>query len=204
MFDVSGSLCVENAIRIANIFDYYQERFDMKQIFMTGLQHAGTAATALMGDIDLSENDSKQRALLDHLSRLENSIKLMSKSYHASSSMLRVTGQFFEKHRMGRRGIPTSTRSDQMSRTNAEGNPRLRELGNGEMGDPYSADRAQLGAPPTTSLWPDSFGSKNEGFFCSPPLPTLPWSWAEDPSWNPDPSLMSLMDLEDLASFHQN
>ena len=45
---MSRSICTRQAIRVSRIFWHHRQCFDTRLIFVTGMQHAGTAATALV------------------------------------------------------------------------------------------------------------------------------------------------------------
>ncbi|KAI9371749.1 fungal-specific transcription factor domain-containing protein [Aspergillus egyptiacus] len=64
---LSHATCTKCAGRIAQIFWQQRQRFDTRRIFVTGLQHAGNAATALVAAIasstDLLSNDRSMRYL---------------------------------------------------------------------------------------------------------------------------------------------
>lgn len=67
MSALSHATCTKCAGRIAQIFWQQRQRFDTRRIFVTGLQHAGNAATALVAAIasstDLVSNDRSMRYL---------------------------------------------------------------------------------------------------------------------------------------------
>ncbi|KAJ5713991.1 uncharacterized protein N7483_011172 [Penicillium malachiteum] len=63
----SRETCTKCAERIAQIFWQHRQRFDTRKIFVTGLQHAGNAVTALVAAIasstDRRSNDKNMRYL---------------------------------------------------------------------------------------------------------------------------------------------
>lgn len=103
---LSRGSCVESAKQIAVIFEQYRSRFDLAQIFGTGVQHAGTAATALMGEIVL-QTDTRERAeLLQSLSSIRLSISEMSKNYRPAELMTSVVDQFIRSIQNGKNRQP--------------------------------------------------------------------------------------------------
>jgi hypothetical protein len=91
---LSRSVCSDNAKKIAEVFQKYAEKYDLAQVYGTGLQHAGTSATALMGEILLQTDWVEQRELMSHLSSLRVTISLMAKSYQPAKLMTTVVDQF--------------------------------------------------------------------------------------------------------------
>jgi len=59
---LSRTLCTKHAIRVARIFWQHRQRFATKHIFVTGLQHAGTAAILLVAALAyIRDRSSEQR-----------------------------------------------------------------------------------------------------------------------------------------------
>lgn len=92
-------MCVSNATQVADIISLYRKRFKIQQIFVTGLQHVGTAATALMAEISMlqssPETDLAERArLLDNLKDLKESMEDMNDMYQPANLMATVVGHF--------------------------------------------------------------------------------------------------------------
>ena len=90
----SRSVCASSAKRISAIFAEYRRRFDLAQVFGTGVQHAGTAATALMGEIDLQTDPVEKAVLVQSLSSLRATLARMSKNYQPAVQMTSVVDQF--------------------------------------------------------------------------------------------------------------
>jgi hypothetical protein len=84
------TISFENAHRVARIFEYIQERFDVSQIAMTGMQHAGAAATALVAELTLLKDPKKRKAPLRYLHVLAESLFLMSANYAQAEMMWNV------------------------------------------------------------------------------------------------------------------
>ncbi|KAI9812436.1 MAG: hypothetical protein M1827_004667 [Pycnora praestabilis] len=78
---LSRSICFDNATRLARIFRFHRERFDTRQIFVTGLHHAGTAATALVAGITLIQDPKDRVEPLQHLQCLDDALQDMSHAY---------------------------------------------------------------------------------------------------------------------------
>lgn len=87
MSSLSRDTCTTCAKRIAQIFWQHRRRFDTRRIFVTGLQHAGNAATALVAAIvsstDRASNDKNMR----HLECLTAVMKDMAETYQPAERM---------------------------------------------------------------------------------------------------------------------
>ncbi|KAL5340905.1 fungal-specific transcription factor domain-containing protein [Aspergillus crustosus] len=96
---LSQATCTNCAGRIAQIFWQQRQRFDTRRIFVTGLQHAGNAATALVAAIassnDTAANDKSMRyleclvAVLDDLCEAYQPAEQMTKIYKTVLQELR-------------------------------------------------------------------------------------------------------------------
>lgn len=84
---MSRSICTRQAIRVARIFWHSRQRFDTRRIFVTGIQHAGTAATALVAALAFIKNVSDRRSNLSYLECLASALQDMSCTYQPAASM---------------------------------------------------------------------------------------------------------------------
>lgn len=100
---LSRSVCAESAKRIAMIFQEYRTRFNPAQVFETGLQHAGTAATALVGEITILETTESyatsgaKQEVISHLASLRLTLGMMSRNYQPAVLMTHVVDQFIKR-----------------------------------------------------------------------------------------------------------
>ncbi|KAH7127602.1 fungal-specific transcription factor domain-containing protein [Dactylonectria macrodidyma] len=100
---LSRSICIESAKQISLIFEKYRTRFSIAQVFDTGLQHAGTAATALMGEVAILEREGHgaavetQECLISRLESLRLTLSLISRTYQPAILMNRVVDQFIRQ-----------------------------------------------------------------------------------------------------------
>lgn len=93
---LSRKVCLSNAIRVAKIFKYHHIRFQGSQMFITGLDHAGTAATALIAGIANISDPRKRAILLRYLRWVADALKGMSSAYRAAERMTSVLDSIFE------------------------------------------------------------------------------------------------------------
>lgn len=103
---LSRTSCAESAKRIATIFEQYRSRFDLTQAYGTAVQHAGTAATALMGEVILQTGANERADLVEQLASLRVAISLMSKNYQPAGLMTSVVDQFIRSVQSGNEQLP--------------------------------------------------------------------------------------------------
>jgi hypothetical protein len=212
---LSRNVCISNAVQIAEIISAYRTRYSLQRIFVTGLQHVGTAATALMAEISMlqSERDGTERGrLLGHLNDLGVCLGEMSETYQPAVLMTNVVGHFVRDS-----SDPSSdSHTAVLPPHDAAIDPALSEQ---PTTLPISArgTRASTLAPPdftTSSLskqFPDStrgmtplfggFQASSMGlgaFDGGGGLPFLPSSWFEEMDWEQDNEFLGLMGLKDL------
>jgi hypothetical protein len=89
----SRTICFETAIQVARITQCHRKRFNTSRIFVTGMQHAGTAATALIASIARIKDPLEQVYPLQHLRILTDSLKDMAYIYRPAVHMLNVLEQ---------------------------------------------------------------------------------------------------------------
>ncbi|KEF53682.1 uncharacterized protein A1O9_10082 [Exophiala aquamarina CBS 119918] len=87
---LSRTVCTQHAVRIARIFWQHRQRFDTKQIFVTGLQHAGTAATALVAALAFMKDRSTRNNNMQYLECLAAALQDMSQTYVPAEKMSNV------------------------------------------------------------------------------------------------------------------
>ncbi|KAM0335549.1 hypothetical protein ACHAQA_000597 [Verticillium albo-atrum] len=84
---LSRSICTQQAIRVARIFWQHRQRFDGTKIFVTGIQHAGTAATALIAALAHNTNPADRSTYLGYLEILARAVSDMSYTYQPAARM---------------------------------------------------------------------------------------------------------------------
>lgn len=87
---MSRSICTRQAIRVARIFWHHRQRFDTRRIFVTGIQHAGTAATALVAALAFIKNMNDRKNNMQYLECLAGALHDMSYTYQPAASMSRI------------------------------------------------------------------------------------------------------------------
>jgi hypothetical protein len=175
---LSRSVCASNA-RSAHIFEQYRKVYDLSQIFMTGLQHAGTAATALMAEIMIEDDEDKRADLLSSLSSLEVTIGMMSRAYQPALLMGKVLDHFI-------RGCTEKTNRDDRLHSETPNNKRRRQAETPDEANkrPRSSNPFDVTTSGTTSNSPQG-------------LPFLPSSWLEDLSAD-DAAFLNLVGLNQI------
>lgn len=84
---LSRTVCTKHAIRVARIFWQHRQRFDNKQIFVTGLQHAGTAATALVAALAFIKDANDRHNNMQYLECLSAALQDMAETYQPAERM---------------------------------------------------------------------------------------------------------------------
>lgn len=87
---LSRSVCTKHAIRIARIFWQHRKRFDTRQVFVTGLQHAGTAATALVAALAFLKDPNDRNNNMQYLECLSAALHDMAQTYQPAERMSTV------------------------------------------------------------------------------------------------------------------
>ncbi|RDW77744.1 Zn2 DNA-binding protein-1 [Coleophoma cylindrospora] len=87
---MSRSICTRQAIRVARIFWHHRQRFDTRLIFVTGMQHAGTAATALVAALAFIKNPHDRRNNMQYLECLASALHDMAFTFQPAASMSSV------------------------------------------------------------------------------------------------------------------
>jgi hypothetical protein len=84
---LSRSICTQQSIRVARIFWQHRQRFDGRKICVTGIQHAGTSAIALIAALAHQTSEAERRSYLGYLEILSTAISDMSYTYQPASRM---------------------------------------------------------------------------------------------------------------------
>jgi Fungal specific transcription factor domain len=87
---MSRTICTQHAVRVAQIFWQHRERFNTKKIFVTGLQHAGTAAIALVAALGSLKDSSSRDANMHYLETLAAALEDMTETYQPAERMSAV------------------------------------------------------------------------------------------------------------------
>ncbi|TKA74990.1 hypothetical protein B0A55_02657 [Friedmanniomyces simplex] len=86
----SRAICTKSAVATARIFWQHRQRFDGKQIFCIGMQHAGTAATALIAALAYIPDTADRTNNLQYLEVLHAALQDMAHGYQPAERMAAV------------------------------------------------------------------------------------------------------------------
>lgn len=86
----SRGICTKSAVAMARIFWHHRQRFDGKQIFCIGMQHAGAAATALVAALAYIPDTTDRNNNMQYLEVLHGALQDMSHAYHPAERMANV------------------------------------------------------------------------------------------------------------------
>lgn len=204
---LSRTVCADNAKRVASIFKSYRSRFNIAQVFVTGLQHVGAAATALMAEIVSYPNVSECSEIIGHLDYLKQTISLMSQTYQPAAMMSSVVEHFLKdiRSRPGGSKLEVLQSPNLPSVPTAPAGPTSSESSATNQKRTWSARLSSThanGSTTPTALHNkrpriDIFNPRND--LHSQGLPFLPSSWLEEMNWE-DTAFLNLMGLKDLQT----
>lgn len=86
----SRAICTKSAVTVARIFWQHRQRFDTKQIFCIGMQHAGCAATALVAGLAYIPDAADRNNNMQYLEVLAAALQDMSHGYQPAERMAAV------------------------------------------------------------------------------------------------------------------
>ena len=86
----SRAICTKSAVAMTRIFWQHRQRFDGKQIFCVGMQHAGTAATALIAALAYMPDAAERNNNLQYLEVLHAALQDMTHAYQPAERMAAV------------------------------------------------------------------------------------------------------------------
>ncbi|CAI6334841.1 unnamed protein product [Periconia digitata] len=173
---LSRTVCTKHAIRVAKVFWQHRQRFDTKQIFVTGLQHAGTAATALVAALAFIKDPNDRNNNMQYLECLSAALTDMGQTYQPAERMSVVLRAVMVELRGG---IPSaSTTTSKLYKPNTAIVPARRGSTTDEIDTPLykkrqtSRPRAGTGARKPRSMSMASNAATNIDLTVKPPLQT--------------------------------
>ena len=86
----SRGICTKSAVAMARIFWHHRQRFDGKQIFCIGMQHAGAAATALIAALAYIPDTADRTNNMQYLEVLHAALQDMAHAYQPAERMAHV------------------------------------------------------------------------------------------------------------------
>jgi hypothetical protein len=86
----SRGICTKSAVAMARIFWHHRQRFDGKQIFCIGMQHAGAAATALIAALAYIPDTTDRTNNMQYLEVLHAALQDMAQEYSPAERMAHV------------------------------------------------------------------------------------------------------------------
>lgn len=97
----SRTICTESAVTMARMFWRHRQRFDGKQIFCTGMQHAGSAATALIAALAYIPDIAERSKNMQYLEVLHAALQDMSYAYEPAERMAAILNAVITELRGG-------------------------------------------------------------------------------------------------------
>ncbi|RGP59435.1 hypothetical protein FLONG3_11186 [Fusarium longipes] len=122
---LARNICTQQAIRVARIFWQHRQRFDGRKIFITGIQHAGTASIALIAALAYHRNRQGHQTYTGYLEILSDAVGDMSSTYHPAMRMDDLLKAVLEQIRSSTSDV-SRLRSGSMGDTNITGVPHAK------------------------------------------------------------------------------
>ncbi|KAL1903564.1 hypothetical protein Sste5346_000192 [Sporothrix stenoceras] len=99
--EMARKMCFAHAIEVARIYEAFCARFECRSMFVTGMQHAATAAFAIVEGLATQSSDKQAETLL-HLQRLAEALYAHASVYYParvmSNILFRVLGEYRDNH----------------------------------------------------------------------------------------------------------
>lgn len=86
----SRSICTKSAVAMARIFWYHRQRFDGKLMCCAAMQHAGSAATALVAALASMPDAAERKNYCGYLEILHAALQDLAHAYHPAERMAAV------------------------------------------------------------------------------------------------------------------
>jgi hypothetical protein len=94
---LSRNVCTTHAIQISRIFWQHRQRFETRQIFVTGIQHAGTAAVSIIAALSYLTDPAERRSHMQYLECLAAALQDMTGTYKPAERMGAVLKSVMEE-----------------------------------------------------------------------------------------------------------
>lgn len=96
----SRRVSTRHAIQIARIFWQHRQKFDHRKVFVTGMQHAGTASVALISALATISQPASRESNMQYLDLLYTSLSEMSFIYQPAEKMAQMLQTVMEELRV--------------------------------------------------------------------------------------------------------
>lgn len=124
---IARKTCFSHAVEIAKLFAAYSRRFNVREQFVTGMQHAATAALALVESITTVAPQDHADALL-HLQCLAEALNAKATSYFPAKVMSELIFTVIGEYRANRgQSIPSTAIGVRVPPTMLDGNVQQAE-----------------------------------------------------------------------------
>lgn len=89
--------CLDNGISIARIFMHSHRRFDLRRSFITAMQHAGVAASALITSLAIVKDPQRRYNAMSHLLFLSRILQELAETYYFAIRMHKVVDKVLQQ-----------------------------------------------------------------------------------------------------------
>lgn len=153
--ETARKTCVAHAVTVADIIAQYCHRFDIRTMFVTGMQHAATSAIAIFEGM-VAEKLDRQIAL-GHLQRLADVLNVHAKTYVPAKVMSGILFDVIDNYRSGRSRPKRPSQS--AFRSHIEQFPSRPQDGQLVSGNNLAPSH-----PPKATRTSEEFGLREQGF----------------------------------------
>ncbi|CAK7215429.1 hypothetical protein SCUCBS95973_002469 [Sporothrix curviconia] len=169
--EMARKMCFAHAIEVARIYEAFCARFECRSMFVTGMQHAATAAFAIVEGLATQSADKQAETLL-HLQRLAEALYAHASVYYParvmSNILFRVLGEYRDSH------AQRQQQQQQQQQHNTQAVPHASQGHNSHHMHLQSIDMSDAGAAPQqpstiAPAWATS--STSPGMMQPPPVP---------------------------------
>ncbi|EPE10175.1 nitrogen assimilation transcription factor nit-4 [Ophiostoma piceae UAMH 11346] len=122
VMDMARKTCFAHAIEIARIYEVFCARFEYRTMFVTGMQHAATAAFAIVDGLEETATTDKPKLAktLLHLQRLAESLYAHASVYYPARVMTGVLFRVLGEYRQARQHEQQVQQNIALQSTNAK------------------------------------------------------------------------------------
>lgn len=155
---IARKTCFTHAVEIAKLFASYSRRFDVREQFVTGMQHAATAALALVESISTVAHQDQADALL-HLQCLAEALNAKATSYFPAKVMAELIFKVIGEYRASRgQTTPHNAANAMLSMTGGSQQVTGRDMHPGHMADGLNGNHIQTQSLGLTAVDTDMVG----------------------------------------------
>ena len=161
----SRGICTKSAVAMARIFWHHRQKFDGKQIFCIGMQHAGAAATALIAALAYIPDQTDRTNNMSYLEVLHSALQDMCHAYHPAERMANVLNAAMIELRGGPVSPGKAITSTSTSIPARRGSAAVEDLSTTKRRQTSSSRKTKPMPPPTSTRQHRASDGSNQSTF---------------------------------------